>query len=381
MRNTPPVSFLKKSPLVAAILGLFVTTLIIAISLFYSRQTPIDPRLASPVSLLEKVLKANRPIFITPDFFPFVSAIQKKSLPSSNESESAAREKSAFWRLNRERHFSAVLLGMNPAWHSLSASLLNSSLWVLSDVSPWGYCFYPKLERTAEWQPSSQEQLVDAWPNANDRTRFLALTAGSLIAINRLEDAELLLNQAEATHRLSALVQATRASLAAARGKWEEAKIFAKDSLHADHANRAAREILIRALTQTGNTDESLNQARKLVDQNGADEETLFLLARAASAANSGKEECEALSRLVSAGRRDHQPLGASLTYLGQAYAKQGDRGDALRAFQEAALAPEISPEEHRVIRELMDHLMEGDRSSSTLPALPESKASSSMNP
>ena len=76
------------------------------------------------------------------------------------------------------------------------------------------------------------------------------------------------------------------------------------------------------------------------------------------------------MARLIALARRHREPLGVTLTYLGQAYAKQGERGNALRAFQEAAMAPELSDEQHRVIRELMDHIMEGNVSSSTLPSL-----------
>jgi lipopolysaccharide biosynthesis regulator YciM len=124
---------------------------------------------------------------------------------------------------------------------------------------------------------------------------------------------------------------------------------------------------------ETGQTDEALVQARDLVNRNGENETTLFLLARTANAAHSRQEEIDALARLVSVAQSDHQPLGASLTYLGQAYAKDGQRGNALRTLQQAILAPELTGEERKQIRDVMDHLMEGNASSTTLPSLPTS--------
>jgi hypothetical protein len=337
-----------------------------------------DPRLATPAVEFQELLKSNASCFVTPELLSFTSswaALQRERLPSLGDSIAASRDKSIFWRLNRERHFTVVLLGANPAWHPLVNSLLDSSLWILSDVSPWGYLFKPRMDGVAEWKIPSETELKNQWPDINNRTRFLILTAINLTAINRLSEAEQLLNRAATTHRLTPLLQSTQASLAASRGHWEDAAVLSRESLRSDHSNRAASEILIRALIETGHTNDALDQARDLVEQLGEDEASLFLLARAANASNSGKEEIDALARLVAVARRDHQPLGASLTYLGQAYAKQGDRGDALRSFQEAALAPEISEAERKSLRGLMDFLMQGDRSSSTLPALPAQRS------
>ena len=55
--------------------------------------------------------------------------------------------------------------------------------------------------------------------------------------------------------------------------------------------------------------------------------------------------------------RAQHQQLGASLTYLGQAYARDGDRGNALRSFQEAVSQPELNQEQCALLYHLIDHL------------------------
>lgn len=342
-------------------------------------QQPLDPRLATPAPLLHELLKAKSAVFLSPEFLPLTASwpqSQSALLPSLSETASAARDKPTFWRLNREHHFAAVFLGASPAWRSLYDSLLNSPLWILSDVSPWGYLFRPTSENPTAWQLPSEKELKENWPKIHDRARFMILTAGNLALVNRLSEAEQLLDMAETTHRFPSLMRSTRASLAASRGHWEEAEKLAKEALHSDGSNRAAQEILIRALIENGHADEALDQVRELIAHEGENEASLFLLARAASAANSGKEECDALSRLVALARHDREPLGASLTYLGQAYAKQGDRGHALRSFQEAAVAPELSEEQHKMIREMMDHIMEGNRSSSTLPPLQKPPAS-----
>jgi hypothetical protein len=337
------------------------------------QRSEMDARLDSPASLLQTLVQSGAPVFITPEFLPCIAPLpppQRALFPTASDSESASREKSLFWKLHRETNFSTLLIGASPAWKPLTFSLLNSPLWVLTDVSPWGYLFKPKNAGVAPWQIPSEEELQTQWPHNSDRARFLILTAGSLAAINRLPEAEQLLAKADSLHKLPTLLLGTKASIAASRGHWEEAMTLAKSSLHADSDNRAAQEILIRALIETGHDDEALNQAINLVARDGENTDTLFLLARAANAANSDKEEIEALVRLVAVARSKKQPLGASLTYLGQAYAKQGDRGEALRTFQQASVAPELSEQQRKMIRDIMDHLMEGDRSSSTLPAL-----------
>lgn len=336
-------------------------------------QHPLDPRLVSPLPLFQELLKTKSPLFLTPEFIPLFAswpASQKNSLPSLAEARAASRDKSVFWGQNREKHYGAVFLGISPDWQELFDSLVHSQLWVLSDVSPWGFLFLPENAQTTEWKIPTDTELLKEWPLSNDRARFLILTAGNLAAINHRDDAEHLLALAEELHLYPSLLQSTRASLAATHGDWEIAAKFARQSLHSDHSNSAAREILIRALVEKGNTDEALDQARELSVREPENEAALFLLARAASAANSGKEEIEALSRLVSVARSKGEPIGSTLTYLGQAYAKQGDRGDALRSFQMATLAPELSDEQHKMIRDMMDHIMEGNRSSSSLPPL-----------
>ena len=180
---------------------------------------------------------------------------------------------------------------------------------------------------------------------------------------------------AELTKHSSALILCTRASLAAARDQWNEALNLSRQSLSKDSSNIMAREILIRALTECGYQNEALKEARNLVDHN-SNQETLFLLARVANANHSSSEEIEALSRLVNLARLNKQPLGASLAYLGQAYARKGDRGNALRSFQESIASPELSEEEKHHLRDIMDHLMEGNASSTTLPPLHPPEAS-----
>jgi tetratricopeptide (TPR) repeat protein len=245
---------------------------------------------------------------------------------------------------------------------------------VLSDVSPWGYLFKPKFEGATEWRTPTPKELENRWPKSSDRAEFMILTAANLVAINRLPEADQLLAMAVTTKRHTSLLLSTQASLAASRTHWGDAVTLASESLRKDHANQAASEILIRGLIESGRTDEALDRARDLFALDEENEETLFLLARTANAAHSSQEEIDALARLVALGRKRNQPLGVSLTYLGQAYAKSGQRGEALRTFQQAVVAPELTDEQHKIIRDIMDHLMEGNTSSTTLPPLTEGK-------
>jgi tetratricopeptide (TPR) repeat protein len=125
---------------------------------------------------------------------------------------------------------------------------------------------------------------------------------------------------------------------------------------------------LVRSLIECNRTDEALDEARALTNGNGEDQQSLFLLARAANASGSNTEEIEALEKLTALARSDGQPLGVILTYLGQANAKMGRRGEALRAFQLAVVSPELTTQQRAMIREIMDHIMVDEKSSTTLP-------------
>ena len=59
--------------------------------------------------------------------------------------------------------------------------------------------------------------------------------------------------------------------------------------------------------------------------------------------------------------RKQHQQLGASLTYLGQAYARNGERAQAMRTFQEALSQPELNEEQRALLNHLIEHLRPED--------------------
>ena len=274
--------------------------------------------------------------------------------PTPEESLRALGHPSYFHQLNRERHFTAVILASVDAAQPLCSALLESPVWVLSSVSPAGYLFRQAGQKP--WQLTDPANLGETGIDPSLRSEWMILTAMNLIAIGRNGEAESLLESAAKDHPDQALLAGGRASLAASRGQWNEALASGRVSLAHDPGNQAVRETVIRALVETGRSDEALDEARKLVARR-KDAATLFLLARTANTANSSREEIAALQDLVAYGRQTGQPLGASLSYLGQALARNGERGAAIMAFREAMNCPELSPEEQKVIREMADHI------------------------
>ena len=347
--------------------------------------------LASPTPLLEGLLIDGKQVFISPEFFPFISSIKAdqasrlpsqlpSQIPSPTECREACGTPALFYRLNRVRHFSSVLLGSDQRSFPLVASLLKSPLWRIKEVNPWGLLFAPitsiseaqALSATSkvtslttstptstlgDWQVPNDEALVKAWPNAEERAEWMIRTAGVLIAINQTSEAEKLLQSAEKTHRRTSELLEVKASLSALRGRWEESKNFARQSLGKDHSKTSARMTLIRALIETGDSNAALVESRRLMEETPPNEETLFLLARSANASGSAAEEITALEKLVELGRKKSEPLGASLTYLGQAYGKNGERGNALKTLQEALRCPELTDPQRSMIQEMIDHL------------------------
>ncbi len=356
MKNTTRILILILSSCVTV--PLIVT---LGITLFQTGK-PVDLRASPPekqISLLEKSLSQHQTVFLSPEYYPALPARVLNSLPSSLEAATATTDIASFYRLNRERHFSLLILGTLPASTALVRELIDSPLWILSDVSPWGYILSPNLPNTSKnirWSPPSSEVLTQEYRDTTKRTEWLIATAENLISIRRMSDAEELLKSAAATGKCSTSLLAAQASLAASQGRWNDALTQAREAYHADSRNTAAAEILIRALTECGHPDEALNVARKLTEH-VTNQETLFLLARAANASNSKTEEIEALRSLVKMARTQHQLLGASLTYLGQAYARNGERGEAMRSFEEAISQPELTQQQRALLKHLIDHL------------------------
>jgi tetratricopeptide (TPR) repeat protein len=331
----------------------------------------------SPLPRIDEILKNGKPVLLSPEFLAHVPKERLPQVPPLREILEC-RDAASFYRINRDHHFSAVFLGIRPSFLPLAKTLLASPLWILSDVFPGGYLFLPA--GSVPWCLPNESSLKTKFPNPKIRAEWMIRTASSLIAIGYADEAEQLLAMAARVNSKTSLLKATQASLAASRGNWNEALRLSQEALRYDHGNLMAVMIEIRALTECNRNDEALDRARRLVAKT-ENQETLFLLARAANGANSSADEIESLQRLVSLSRSEGQPVGASLTYLGQAYAKRGDRGEALRTFQEAIATPELTDEQRRLLRGIMDHLMQGDTPSSSLPPLEDARPPAGVFP
>jgi tetratricopeptide (TPR) repeat protein len=234
-------------------------------------------------------------------------------------------------------------------------SLLASRLWVLAEVSPWGYLFRPLGSH--EWSLPSPEEIAGKWPLPADRSDWMIRTAHALIVMGRYNEANRLLIEGEKMKLDPSILLGTKASLAASLGEWENAASLSRKALRVDGSNGAAREILIRSLVECGRSQEALGMARKDFGKDDRNEEHLFLLARVANSAGSRDEEIDALRRLVDLQRSRKVPAFTALAYLGQAEAKDGLRGEAMRAFEEILSTPDLPEEQRNAVRSMIDHL------------------------
>jgi len=354
----------------AVLLGGVLLLLIATLGFFQlNKGNPDDLRSSYPVrqiDLLEKALSRHQSVYLSPEYYPVIPSQDLKHLPSRTEAADSMAEISKFYRLTRDRHFSLLIFGTLPSSAMIVRELIDSPRWILSDVSPWGYILVPNLhtiDGAAPWIPPTLEALSREYPDAKNRAEWLIATAENLISIRKMQEAEKLLQEAKdiaKTGKCRSHLFTAQASLAATQGRWNDALSAAREACDANPRNTTATEILIRALTECGHTDEALDVARMLTEQT-KNQETLFLLARAANASNSKREEIEALRSLVSMARKQHQQLGASLTYLAQAYARDGERGQAIRAFQEAISQHELTKEQREMLKQLIEHLRPED--------------------
>jgi hypothetical protein len=308
--------------------------------------------------VLAETMTGSKSLFLPPEYLALLKDKQSLvRLPSPAQSGEALSNPTNFHALNREYRFDRVFLPPGQLCAPLRDHLLDSPVWVLTQVRPEGYFFAPA--GNTPWQPPDSQAIAQWFPDPAARSLWLIGTAENLIAIGRDQEAVLLLNMASCskeheTDRLAAL-----ASLEASHGHWNKALGFAGQSLRINGHNRTATIIMIRALMETGHPSEALSKAHEFVAVS-PDAESLFLLARAANAANDHQEEITALRRLVLTAREQHQAAGASLLYLGQALARDGKRGEALRVLEEGEKAPELTDTQKQLIRELHDHLVPG---------------------
>lgn len=331
---------------------------VLALSACQPKKSPPSPDqervTASFRTVIEKLVSGSKAVFLPPGFLGLLPKGTSAKIPSSEESTKALRNPSSFHTLNREYRFDRVFLPPGPLCAPLRDHLLESPVWVLSQVSPEGYLF--RVTGSTPWHAPDAAEAERLMPDPDTRSLWLISTAVNLLAIGHDDETASLLGLASCSKRHEADRLAALASLEASCGHWNKAVDLAGQSLRSDRRNRTSTMILVRALSETGHRDEALEKARAFV-RASPDAESLFLLARAANAAGDHAEEISALHHLVATAKKENQAAGASLLYLGQALARDGQRGEALRILEEAQSAPELTAEQKQLIRELRDHL------------------------
>ena len=331
---------------------------VLALSACQPAKSPPSPdherATASLRTALGEAVLGSKAVFLPPGFLFLLPKGTSAKIPSADESAKALTNPSSFHTLNREYRFDRVFLPPGPVCAPLRDHLLESPVWVLSQVTPEGYLF--RVAGSTPWHAPDAADAEHLIPDPDARSLWMISSAENLLAIGHNEEASGLLDLASCSRRHEADRLAALASLEASCGHWNKAVDLAGQSLRSDRRNRTSTMILIRALTETGHRDEALDKAREFVHAS-PDAESLFLLARAANTAGDHAEEISALRRLVATAKKENQPAGASLLYLGQALARDGQRGESLRILEEAQTAPELTAEQKKLIRELRDHL------------------------
>ena len=309
---------------------------------------------ASLRTALDEAVRGSKAIFLPPGCQALLPKGISAKFPSTAESAESVSNPSSFHALNREYRFDRVFLLPGSLCASLRDHLLESPVWILSKVSPEGYLF--RASGNAPWRAPDCDEAARMIPDPNERSLWLIGTAMNLIPIGHGEEASKLLELASCWRSHESQRLAELASLEAFMGHWEKALDLAGQALRGDRNNRTARTVMIRAEIETGHPDSAEERAKEFVHAS-PDAESFFLLARSANASGDHAGEIEALKNLVLIAKEQRQPVGASLLYLGQALARDGQRGEALRALEESERAPELTDTQRRLIRQLRDHL------------------------
>jgi tetratricopeptide (TPR) repeat protein len=304
-------------------------------------------------TLTREALPATGPVYVNPTGLPlarFGGPLPEGALPAGDPV--LAREPSLWRAKDREVRYRAVwLLGDKSGYAPLARHLGESPDWRLAAVDAAGALFV-REPRAAEFATEPARQMArEMWGGAN-RSGFLSACALSCLAANAIPEAAELANAAVRDSDRSAPAAATRARVLVSAADIRQALADSERATAIDPSLAFAWEVRAETLLHTGRTDDAYAAAVRAADLAPGDAGTLWLAARSANAARAFQSEAEILEKLVALTRGRGGDPGFYLLYLGQAYAKQGLVRPALRAFELAAAAPGLSPQQRKELDE-----------------------------
>ena len=321
-----------------------------------SRRNDIrDLRLLAPVGLFEAAAKTDGRIFVNPSAYAHAALLAPGSFARIPNPEMIGRMCSslALWREeDRTEPFSALIFtgnriaDMRPMIEGLSSD------WHLARTDNHGLLF---LRGTPPKEISTNES-ASSFKDPRSQAIFLSQSALVLDVIERQAEARKMMEKSLEIFPADASVLVNSAMLAASQKRWTQVQKNASAALKLTPDSVQARYLLALALLETNSISKAAIESTRLLGQQPYDPQVLQLQARVSRANNDSTAEIDALERLLSLEKKEHQDTSPIHIYLGQAWARKGFATQALANY-EIALQGNLSPVEKTQIQSAIQNI------------------------
>lgn len=340
------------------------------------RSAPaLSPELATPrlalahLSAGQAPNESNEPrsLFFTPPALPFVKAHPDWIGGDPAKAEALAKEYNLVahnpkaWRtLDRQSRFDTVLLMDDPAaFRPLLDHLSGSTDWTLTYLDATSIIF--RRSPAKAWSAADLTPLKETFATHPKREQILlrVQTAHRLIALNEMNLAKTLLDEASAIDPDSAVAWSQLSFWHATQGQWNGAVAAAERAYKADPQHLPAVTAQANALFAQGKFNEALKLTRQLVKELPEDGPALYLHAKVTHAAHAYTQEIEVLKKIIDLAAPRSLPTGTWRVFLGQAYAATGEADAALKEFELALKDPTLTTRERSFSEKALNRLQD----------------------
>ena len=259
----------------------------------------------------------------------------------------------ALWREeDRTEPFSALIFtgnriaDMRPMIEGLSSD------WYMARSDNHGLLF---LRGTPPKETSTNES-ASSFKDPRSQAIFLSQSALVLDVIERQAEARKMMEKSLEIFPADASVLVNSAMLAASQKRWTQVQKNASAALKLTPDSVQARYLLALALLETNSISKAAIESTRLLGQQPYDPQVLQLQARVSRANNDSTAEIDALERLLSLEKKEHQDTSPIHIYLGQAWARKGFATQALANY-EIALQGNLSPVEKTQIQSAIQNI------------------------
>lgn len=321
----------------------------LAVLLGCARQKP-NPELTEPVFALQAAaaLKLYSALPVAKDTDPETARLYAQ----------AAQDPRLWRQLERRERFDAILLNGDPAaYRPLLKHLADTKDWTLTYLDHTSLVF--KKAPAPAWKPADLEPVRAKFASRPvlEQVTFLVQGAARLLAVEQTLQARKFLEEALKLDERSAPAWIQSASYNAHVGRWTQALADVDRASALEKNSLPAKAVKAQILLALQKPTEALDLSRELLKQAPKDPTTLFRHARIAHEAKAYADEIQALGELIALAERDQRSVSGYRIYLGQAYASRSDAEAALKEFDLALAAGDLSEEQIAFVKEAIERI------------------------